>query len=354
MSGYTEAEQNLITLSSFEELNYKYKYAALSSLGSYTPDFSLVESLLIKNGSVGVYNKVRDSFYDGKYREKLFEGLEKRNVDCVTIASEDYPAALRQIPDPPIVLYLKGNRKLLSSRCFSVVGSRRTSPLALAECKKTVKEISQAFTIVSGSAAGADCAALQSAENGAISVLAFGFDHLGGTANDKIVLALAESGLVISEHHPSVGARNYFFPFRNRIIAGLSEGTLIVSAGKKSGALITADYAAEFGREVFAFPYNIGVMSGEGCNELIKNGAYLCANPLDILSVFGLDLKSRSVSLTEEEQRVLRIIGEHGEAFLPAVAEELGVAPYVIIPVVSSLEIKGMIMRLGGNRYGKI
>ena len=341
-------------LSSLPDLSYKAKYAALSALYSFTPDFSLIKSSLIKSGQDGVYNKVKAMYEDGAFRNKVFAGLERRGVECVTLASADYPEALRHIPDPPVTLFIKGDRRLLCTRLFSVVGSRHTSTKYLADCRKFVKELSAHFTIVSGSAVGADSAALESADR-AISVLAFGQDYFEKTVEPKVVKRIEECGLTVSEHYPTVGAQRYFFPFRNRIIAGLSEGTLVVSAGAKSGALITADYAADFGREVFAFPYNIGVSTGEGCNNLIKHGAYLCQNPLDILGVFGLDLKpSQKIELTEDEQRLYSAISEQGEVFLPALASEWGVQPYTLLPAISSLEIKKLIVRLGGNRYSKV
>jgi DNA processing protein len=136
----------------------------------------------------------------------------------------------------------------------------------------------------------------------------------------------------------------------------MSSGTLVVGAGHKSGATITANFAFEYGRDVFAFPYSIGVTAGEGCNSLIKKGAYLTENILDIFAVYGLDFKcnDKQTSLSEEEKRLLEEIRADGDAFVPAVAERLGAAPYSLLPALTALEMKGLIVRLGGNRYAPV
>lgn len=355
MIEYTEEEKNLIILSSFEELTYSAKQSVLSALESFTHDFKQSEKFPIKSCRDGVYNKVKDSFYDPSYRERIFSQLDERGVECVTLASSDYPLLLKQIDTPPLTLFVKGKRELLNGKLFSVVGSRRTSVFAIEKCKMFASELSQCFTIVTGCAYGADTAALEGAKEGAISVLAFGFDYAGKVSNAHIIQNTVETGLAISEYFPTVAPQKHYFPVRNRIIAGISEGTLIVSAGMKSGALITADYATDYGRDVFAFPYNLGVSSGEGCNNLIKKGANLVQNPLDIISFYGLDFKPPGrKSLSGDESRIYQMIKDAGEAFVPALAENLGVPPYKLIPVLSSLEIKGLVVRLGGNRYAAV
>lgn len=352
---YTEEEQNLIILSSFSEIPHAARQSVLSALKSFAPDSAENNSYPIKSGADGVYNKVRANFYNAEYRQKVFEELEKRQVECVTLASEDYPELLKHIPDPPLTLFVKGRRELLRNRLFSIVGSRTTTVPALEQCKRFSKELSEQFTIVSGSAYGADSAALESANGRVISVLAFGFDSVGKVSNSQLIQKIAGAGLIISEYFPTVKPRTFYFPVRNRIIAGISKGTLIVSAGEKSGALITANCAAEYNREVFVFPYNIGVSSGEGCNALIKKGAALVQNPLDILLAFGLDLKPRTEKiLSPQEQKVYSLIKDEGEVFVPVLAEKLGVQTFNLIPVLSLLEIKGLIVRLGGNRYSVI
>ena len=348
---YTREEENLIVFDSLDELTDRQKFNLFRCSGKERKNYA------VKALQSGVYNTVSDKFSDGTFRAKVLENLEKKGISCVTFHSPLYPENLRHIDEPPIVLYCKGNIQLLNSNCFSVVGSRRTTASALALCRKICGELTAGFTVVTGMAEGADSAAVEGALSSGkvISVLANGFDYFYPANNKSLIEKVERYGLLISEYLPHIPPLKYNCPVRNRIIAGLSRGTLVVSAGEKSGALITAEYALEYGREVFAFPYSAGISSGAGCNALIKNGAYLTENILDIFEVFGLDLeKPQAAALTEDERAVLEIIKLTGEGFLPDIAQKLNKFTYQLIPVVSSLEIKGLIARLGGNRYSII
>ena len=354
---YTDDEINLIALCSFPELSDAQRRVLLSGLASSKPDFVKYEKSLIKSLTDGVYNKLKAHFYDGAYRKQILSELEEAGVSCVTYFSKSYPQSLKYIDTPPVVLYCKGNLSLLNTECFSVVGSRRTLPQILKLCKKTAQELTRHFTVVSGSADGADAAALDGAlESGkVISVLAYGFNYFYPAGNQSLIERVAKCGLLITEYPPETRPQKYLFPIRNRIIAGLSKGTLVVSAGQKSGALITAHNAMEYGRELFAYPYTVGVASGAGCNSLLKNGAVLAENTLDIFDYFGLDFKPQSAAeLSGEEKTLLEAIREAGEAFIPQLAEKLGTQPYKLIPTISKLEIKGLIVRIGGNRFTAI
>lgn len=350
---YTKEEENLIILSGIEEVKDSVKRNIV-----FKKQDENIHDFLIKTLTDGVYNIVKDKFNSKSYRAHILDELDKKGVKCVTCLSEEYPEALKNIYAPPLVLYCKGNTSLLKSDCFAVVGSRRSSASALALCKKISSELTEEFTVVSGLADGADSSALEGAlpSGRVISVLAGGFDNIYPSSNIALAEKVAKNGLLICEYPPHMRAQKYNFPVRNRIIAGLSKGVLVASAGEKSGALITADYALEYGREIFAFPYFPNTASGKGCNSLIKNGAYLTENILDIFSVFGLDLKRRrnEVSLSEAESAALEEIRKKEVAFLPFVAEALNVPAYQLIPVLSSLEIKGLIVRLGGNRYSVV
>ena len=351
---YTKDEENLIVFASIEELSDRVKHNLLFECSGAEDR----ENYAVKTLPHGVYNIVKNKFHDGIFRTQTLENLKNKGVECVTCISELYPENLKHIDEPPAVLYCKGNTALLKSNCFSVVGSRRTSSSAAALCRKLSGELTSAFTIVTGMAEGADSAAIEGAlpSGKIISVLANGFDYCYPATNRNLIEKVALNGLLVTEYLPHIQPLKYNFPVRNRIIAGLSRGTLVVSAGEKSGALITADFALEYGREVFAFPYGAGVSSGAGCNKLIKNGAHLTENILDIFREFGLDLEKseKPASLTRDEAAVLEEIKITGEAFLPAIAQKLNKFTYQLIPVVTSLEIKGLITRLGGNRYSII
>ena len=354
---YTRDELNLITLASLDELTYKSKFRLLSGFESSMPDFTKYEEELIKTVPCGVYNKVRSKYFSPEYRVHVLKELERRDITCVTYFSENYPGLLKEIPLPPIVLYCKGNTQLLKTRCFSVVGSRRTTSAAVAECKKICSELTQYFTVVTGTADGADSAAIYGAlpSGKLIAVLAYGFDYCYPVLQESLLHKVEENGLLVSEFTPKTPPMQYLFPVRNRVIAGMSEGTLVVSAAKRSGALITADYALEYGRTAFAFPYSIGSATGEGCNALIKKGGLLTENILDIFGLYGLDFKeSEQEPLSETECGILKIIREEGEGFVPEIALKLGKKSYEIVPFLSSLEIKGLIVRLGGNRYAAL
>lgn len=353
---YAKNEEDLIILSGIDEIKDSVKKRLVFGGGEESAEEK--RRFLIKTLSDGVYNIIKEKFNDENYRKGVLDGLESKGVKCVTYLSESYPDSLKNIDSPPLILYCKGNTSLLKTNCFSVVGSRRSTANALALCKKISGELTEAFTVVSGLADGADSYALEGAlpSGKVISVLASGFDNIYPPSNLSLAEKVAKSGLLISEYPPHMRALKYNFPVRNRIIAGLSRGVLVVSAGSKSGALITADYALEYGKDVFAFPYPPNAFSGEGCNALIKNGAYLTENILDIFAAFGLDLKRRQkrVSLSDEEKELFEEIKKVEIAFLPQVAERLQKPVYQLIPVLSSLEIKGLIVRLGGNRYSAV
>lgn len=352
---YTEEELNLIILSSFDELTYRLKRFLLSDFQSAAPDFEKRKDLLIKTLTDGVYNKVKANFYDVAYRTKILNGLENRGVKCVTCFSEEYPENLKNIFDPPITLYCKGDISLLKTDCFSVVGSRKSTAKMKEDCREISGKLTSQFTVVSGLAEGADTAALEGAlDSGGkvISVLPNGFDKVYPAVNAPLLERVIKQGLAITEYTPQTKCVSYRFYPRNRIIAGLSRGTLVVSAGERSGALITAEFANDYGRDVFAFPHSLGVYLGRGCNGLIKNGAYPVENILDIFQKYGLDLKKpEEKKLSYDESAVYEALQFFGEAHLSEIAANTGRKPVEVIALLSSLEIKNLAKNLGGNRY---
>ena len=354
---YSEKEIDLITFSALDGISGNCKYALLCELKQDKPDLKKIENALIKSVGSGVYNKLKAQFTDPALRKSVLDNLDKKGITCVTKYSEYYPSLLKQTADPPLVLYCKGKVELLKTKCFAIVGSRRCLVKTVAETKKISGEVSQVFTVVSGIAEGGDTAAVEGAlkTGNVICVLAYGFDYVYPAMNAQLIKSVEKSGLLITEYPPEVPPKSYQFPVRNRIIAGMSLGTLVVSAAKKSGALITADVVHQYDREVFAFPYSIGAPAGEGCNALIKDGAHLTENILDILNAFGLDLTlPKKQDLSGDELEAYNILLEEGEMFLPNLADRMGKQVYQILTVISKLELKGKVVRLGGNVFSAI
>lgn len=289
--------------------------------------------------------------------ERFLRPLSEKGIFIVTICSDDYPESLKTIPDPPLILYGAGHRELLKKRRFCVVGSRITPPWAQKTGIRLAEELSRKFVIVTGLAEGGDYAAVTGAlpSGNLISVLPCGILECYPAAHLQLKERVKKGGLLLSECPPSQPAAKFAFHARNRLLAALSEGVLVLSAGARSGTLITANCALEYGREVFALPHNLGVSQGAGCNELIKKGAYLVTETEDILSCYGMRMERESaVSLTEEESKVLLLLREQGELHTAQIAEQAGVQVYEAMAILSALEIKGCVVKSGGNQYSAL
>ena len=283
--------------------------------------------------------------------------LTARNMFAVTLVGADYPAALRAIPDPPPVLYCMGRRELLAKRKFCIVGSRILPAWAEKTGKTISASLSRQFVIVTGIAEGGDRAAIDGALAGGnlICVLPNGLDVAYPAAHASLQREVARRGLLLSEYAPGVKTKKYAFHARNRILAGLSEGVLILAAGVRSGTLITAHCALEYGRELFALPHNVGVAQGEGCNEMIKAGAWLCTCAGDIFAAYGMEAEEKPrVQLSEKEERLLAVLKEAGELHAAVLAERAGIPVFEAQAILSSLEMKGLAVRAGGNRFSAI
>jgi DNA processing protein len=202
----------------------------------------------------------------------------------------DYPALLRRSPGPPALLFVAGDRGLLWSAQVGIVGSRRPSPGGRDHARRFARALAGAgWTITSGLAQGIDTAAHEGALDAGrtVAVVGTGPDVAYPEQNGGLMARIAETGAVVSEHPPGTGALPTHFPSRNRIIAGLSLGTLVVEAAMRSGALISARLAAEAGRDVFALPGSIGNPLARGCHRLIRDGAALVEAPDEILATLA-------------------------------------------------------------------
>ncbi|MEY9866276.1 DNA processing protein [Peribacillus sp. B2I2] len=219
---------------------------------------------------------------------KLYEDSQ---IHCLTIFDDDYPFLLKQIFDPPWVLYFKGDKKLLARRnTLGVVGTRKPTSYGLGALKTILLPlVKKEFVIISGVAAGIDAESHKiTLEEGGdtIGVLGGGLLQIYPKSNISLAEEISDRGLLISETPPEMIAKPWMFPLRNRIISGLSQGVFVVEAKEKSGSLITAQAALEHGREVFALPGNVTSPESLGANQLIQDGAKLVLSSKQIEEEF--------------------------------------------------------------------
>ena len=304
---YSTKELCLIWLDSFIGLEYKHKAELYKKLNNESKIKDFIQEnkgYILEFIGENNYNTLLNSA-NGEYLNFVLEGLNKARVKAVTIDSEDYPEELKEIDIPPLVLYTIGNLELLKTKKFSIVGSRKNLPISLKIAEDYADKLCDAgLTLVTGIAEGVDKAVLLAGlkHERIISVVAGGFNCIYPKSNIDVFRKVCEKGLALSENPPDVNPMPYFFPVRNRIIAGLGIGTLVVSGTKKSGTMYTAEFAEEYGKDLFCIPYSVGVKSGEGPNELIKKGALLTDAPKDIIDFYNLEVKERKIELTKEER----------------------------------------------------
>ena len=268
--------------------------------------------------------------------------------------SPAYPALLREIPDPPMVLYGLGDAALLSAEGIAVVGTRRASSYGRWAAFQIGVRIAECDTpVISGMAEGIDAeahAGCLSKGTGTIAVLGTGIEHCFPASNRKLYRRIREEGLVLSEFKP--GERGYasYFPLRNRVISGLSKATVVVEGAEKSGSMITAGLAAEQGRDVFAVPGNINQPNSAGVNRLIYDGAFPLTNLDTVAAALGLASRkthSLRTSLSPEESRMMEIIERDGTISREFLCERYGSTAASVASMVTILELKGLVHTQG-------
>ena len=356
----TEYAKALVILDGCFDIDYKYKRKALegtegiSTIGDFAKRTCKALSSLIECFD--------EKEYLSKFNDKIFEKLIKeykgKGVLVITEACENYPLELYSLSDRPICLYLKGNLDLLySAKKFAIVGSRKTSPSVLKITEDFSNKLSSnGVVIITGVAGGGDLSAIKGAldSKNLICVSACGFDNLYREFTRDYIKKVESACLIISEYPPKVVAKPYYYPFRNRIIAGLSSGTLVVSGSLKSGTRYTLNYALDYGKEVFALPYSIGITSGDLCNQIIKDGGYLVTEVSDISEVMGyeMDLENKII-LSDIETAVLTAI-KSGKITVDDILAETGLKVYELIPTLTALEIKNVIVKNGSGEYSAV
>lgn len=296
---------------------------------------------------------------------KEAELLEQSGTKFLTWADEAYPDYLRHIFNPPAVLYYLGDGLGDVDPAVALVGSRRATYYGRDMAHRLGKELAEAgITVVSGMARGIDTAAHRGALDGGgrtIAVLGSGLDVVYPRENTKLMREIAAHGTVISEFPLGSMPEGWHFPVRNRIISGLSRGTVVIEAAERSGALITAELALEQGRDVMAVPGNVTSPVSCGPNRLIKQGARLVESSDDVLDEIGLTRlfepaaggSGPGMKLDPEEERVLKLI-EAEPLALDLIIQDAGLPSARVASVLAFLEVKGFVRRLPGGRYYKV
>ncbi len=280
-----------IWLSRIEKINSKTIEKLLHTYKTPKEIWKQTSKELLDNGIE--INQVRD-IVNPKYRQNLksyVKYMKNHKIEIITRQDKDYPEKLKQIYDPPQILYLQGNREILNQNSIAIVGSRMCSPYGKKMTEKLAYELAQKnIVIISGLASGIDSHAHKGtlqAGGKTIGVLGCGLDRTYPAENQNLAKEiLLNKGAIISEYVIGTKPMAINFPRRNRIISGLSNGVLVVEAKQKSGSFITVDFALEQGKEVYAVPGNINSTTSEGTNELIKQGAKIVTKVQDITEDF--------------------------------------------------------------------
>lgn len=285
--------------------------------------------------------------------------LSEKDVGVIGSHTQDYPDHLDNIYDPPPVLFYRGSLQSLRTPAIAVVGTRKASELGKNFAQQLARDLADyGVTIVSGLASGIDAAshrgAINADEDRTVAVLGTGVDIAYPRRNEELQTEIERKGLLVSEYTPGTDPNARHFPERNRIISGLSSAVIVVQAGVRSGAIITADCALEQGREVYAVPGAVNDDLHDGCHRLIKEGAGLveCAEDIiDFLQVEGdFTPPDQTIAITPDQQAIYECVKSkpvHVDEIVQATGLELGFCAKNLL----ELENKGLILSLPGKRY---
>jgi DNA processing protein len=307
--------------------------------------------------------KAIKSFNRWNEAEEIVKKCKDLNIGLITQEEDSYPENLKTIPDPPLVVFVSGNPIPGDRYAVAIVGSRKYTDYGRRVTEKLSCELSEiGITIVSGLARGVDTTAHIGAiksKGRTIGVFGSGLDKPYPPENRQLIRKVTEHGYVISEFPPGMPPNKENFPKRNRLISGLSLGVIVVEAGLESGALITANYALEQGREVFAVPGSIFSKNSAGTNNLIKKGARLVSGVDDILEELAPKLKglitnksrqSRALELSEKEKDIIKIIGDES-LHIDEIARKAERPVSEIAAILLNLELKGLVKQAEGKRF---
>ena len=347
----TDDEFAVVFIDSFEYLEYYKKRKILFELYASPKDIfkdnrpirQYFSSIGKENEGEKIISVIKDQRMICDFVRRSVEGAD----GVIIFGSEDYPEELNQVPVPPLALYYKGNKDLLYGEKFAIVGSRRT----LRSYEIKTEEIAQTLaesgvTIVSGIAEGGDASALKGASRykKAISVFAGGLDCVYPSINARLIENMSENCLILSEKPCKTPPRKFYFPVRNRIIAGLGKGVLAVSGNAKSGVRYTLDYALGCGKDVCCFPYGLGEIGGL-CKEYVKKGAFMVESAEEIAEIMGYKLIDHKKASLDDAEKIVYELVRKGAVDSDEIAEECDLSVSEIISALTKLEMKRLIVK---------
>lgn len=343
----------------------------LQTLGDAEAVFAEKRQLLEKIPGIGSYIAAEIKRPEILLRaEKELAFIEKNHISCYFLTDTDYPARLRECPDAPVLFYFKGNANLDAIRIISIVGTRNATEYGRGLTESLIKDLANAIPdllVVSGLAYGIDVCAHRSALHNqlpTIGVLAHGLDRIYPSSHRSTAVEMLESGGLLTDFPSGTEPDRPNFIRRNRIVAGMSDATIVIESAEKGGSLVTADIAFSYGRDVYSFPGRVGDSHSKGCNNLIRqNKAGLITSADDLLSALCWDIQATAAPVqTElffsdaevpatEQNPVLAIMRTKKEIHINELALALNMPVHQLSTLLFELEINGKIKALPGNIY---
>jgi len=318
----------------------------------------------------GIGEQTADSIMNQKVLEKAekeVEFIKKFQIKVLFYLDKNYPERLRNCPDSPLLLYVKGNVNFNQSKIISIVGTRNATQYGKDITEKLISELAERNhnpIIVSGLAYGIDIFAHKAALKNnlpTVAILGHGLRTIYPALHKPVAKEIIKNGALVTEFENDIKADKPFFVKRNRIIAGISDATIVVESGEKGGALITADIANSYNKDVFAFPGRVNDTYSRGCNKLIKsNKANLIENTDDLEYLLGWNSEKKDnkviqkelfVELSDDERKIYNLLKERNEWILDDICVHLSLPVSLISSVLLNLEFSGLVKSLPGKLY---
>ncbi len=362
-----------MALTRISNFNFSTALALYNELGSATAIYEHRNDIadVVDGCSSRLIAALKDWSEPLKRAEMEMNFAEKHGIKVLTLADDDYPQRMRECQDAPLVMYYKGSSDLNRKRIISIVGTRKCTNYGkdiIRRMMKDMKELCPDVLVVSGLAYGIDINAHREAlvcGYDTVGVLAHGLDQLYPSSHRETAKTMLQHGGLLTEYMSATNADKVNFVRRNRIVAGMTDATIVIESAAKGGSLITADIARNYGRDVFAFPGNVGTESSTGCNNLIRdNIAALVTSAEDIINAMGWQddavlqhAKAEGIErslfpdLTPEEQMIVDVLQKTNDLQINILAVKANMPIHRLTALLFQLEMKGVVKPLAGGMY---